>query len=158
MQLRGLTIDHRDQVRLLRLAALDVDGHANQRIHHDVVHASLQMELQVLPFIAKELAMLNDDSNLLRKPTGSRPKDPMVRIGDGCVEHEHGWDTVDALSSRYRLVSLTPTAPSFGGCLPLDAILEDLGKSGSRHLCAPTSRFLIQCQLAWLTVTRSTHV
>lgn len=51
-------------MRLLSLAIFNIDGHSNQRINRNIMHASLQMQLQVLSFIAKKLTLLNNNANL----------------------------------------------------------------------------------------------
>lgn len=145
MQRQLPTINHRHEMGLLRLAAFDIDGHADQRIDGDIMDSALQVELQVLPLIAEELALLAYHTNLFGQPSRSRPQDSMLLAGNGCIEHQNRRNIVDGFPGRNGLVTLASAAPALGGRLPFYTILKDLreGRSWWFHISA--SRLLVTC-------------
>lgn len=89
---------------------------------------SLQMVPQVVSLIAKELALIYNDANLVWDPPRGAPQLTLVGVSDGCVEHEDGRCLSDGLAGRQRLITLAPIAPALRRRLPLGAGLENLGE------------------------------
>ena len=73
---------------------------------------SLQMVPQVVSLIAKELALIYNDANLVWDPPRGAPQLTLVGVSDGCVEHEDGRCLSDGLAGRQRLITLAPIAPA----------------------------------------------
>lgn len=48
------------------LAAVDVGNNANKLVDHDIVHSTLEVQLQILPLITVELSVDDDNANFLR--------------------------------------------------------------------------------------------
>ena len=69
-----LTVNQRHKVRFLILSAIDVRHRTDELVHLYVVGASLNVQLQVLSFVAEELTPFDDNANLLRQPVWDRPE------------------------------------------------------------------------------------
>lgn len=70
---RGLTVDRGNEVGLLLLPILNTSRYSHQGIHRDVVDAALQVELEVLSFVAEELPVVHDDADLFRQEARCSP-------------------------------------------------------------------------------------
>ncbi|POR34436.1 hypothetical protein TPAR_05359 [Tolypocladium paradoxum] len=135
-------VDHGHKMRLLRLAILDVDGHADERVYCDAVHPSLQVQLQVLSFVAIELTLVDNDADLFGEPARSRPEHSMVRARNRRVEHQDGRNTVDGFPRGYRLIPLASATPAFRRRLSLNAALKNLREGDTRRLAIAAGRLL----------------
>ena len=69
-----LTVNQRHKVRFLILSAIDIRHRTDELVHLYVVGASLNVQLQVLSFVAKELTTFDNNSNLLWQPVWDRPE------------------------------------------------------------------------------------
>ena len=61
-----LTINQWNKVRLLVLSAINICHDTDKFIHLYIVRSSLNVQLQVLSFVAEELASFDNNPNLLR--------------------------------------------------------------------------------------------
>ena len=116
-----LTIDKRHKMRLLMLSAVNIRGDPYQGIYIDTMYPTLKMQLQVLAFIAEELALFHNDSNLVGQPTRCTPMLLSFRACNCCIKHQDCRDANDGISSGESLVACTFTAPPSTWYLPFYA-------------------------------------
>ena len=70
---KALTVDDPDQMRVLALGTGDIDCQSNQRVDMDVMESPLQMMPQIISFVAEELTLVDNYSNLIWHPSGCAP-------------------------------------------------------------------------------------
>lgn len=90
----------------------------------------LKMMLQVLSLVAKELALIHDDTDLIWDPPGGAPQLTLLGVSYGSVKHQNRRGLSDGLAGRQGLIALAPVTPALGCCLALGAGLENLGEGG----------------------------
>lgn len=79
----GPTVDHGNMMSLLERSAVDVDRKANERVHMDIVDATLQVQLEVFALVAVEGTIVHYDADFLRKPARGGPQ----HLGIGAHHH-----------------------------------------------------------------------
>lgn len=148
-----LTIYHAHEVRLVSLVVtLHIDNNSDERIHGDVVDATLQMKLQVFSLVTEKLALFDYDADLLGKPPWGGPQQPVFVFSDSSVDGEDGGYVVYGLARLEQLVRLTPIAISPGSLLALHSTLEHLGEGDAGGSASPRQR------LGWKWVDQAVHL
>lgn len=92
------------------------------------MEASLKMVLQVLSLIAKELALVYNDADLIWHPPRGAPQLTLLGVSYGSVKHQNRRGLPDSFAGRKGLVALAPVTPALRCRLPLGTGLENLGE------------------------------
>lgn len=135
----------------------NLGSHSHKRVDSYIVHTPLDMELQVVALVAKELSLVNNYANFLWKPSGYSPELFGFRAIDSSIQHQDSGHPVYGLLRCKRLVSLTSTTPPSTGCLTFNAGLEDLGERWLLCSCVPHKDFLLLVRKILTTGLGSTY-
>ena len=135
----------------------NLGSHSHKRVYGYVVHSPLDMELQIVALVAKELSLVNDYSNFLWKPSGHSPELFGFGAVDSSIQHQDSRHAMYSLLRCKRLISLTSTTPPSTGRLTFNAGLEDLGERWLLRPCIPHKNFLPLVRWLFKTNMGSTY-
>ena len=129
-----LTINHSNEMTFLVLCTAHIRNHTNKLIDHDLMHFSSNVDIKILTFVAEELPIATDDSNLLWQPIGRTPQLPSFIRLHICIDRQDGRYRLHLLALRHLLVSAASRAPASRWFLSLNACLQDLRECLTRSL------------------------
>ena len=111
---------------LLALPAIDICYHTNKLIYQDVESSSSKVEVQVLTFVAVELSLIDDNADLLRKPSWLRPQ--LLRLGTvhSGIQHKYWRHGLYGLPCRKLLITFASITPSSCLILSFNTGFQDL--------------------------------
>lgn len=112
------------------------------------MYPPVEMQLEVVPFIAVNMALVNYDTNFLRQPSRGRPQLAVLGSGDLCAERQNSRDVEDDLALVKVLVALTLGTITLVHSLVLESSLEHLRESDA--LCLHAANIWFRCWVAEL--------